>query len=107
MSFGEQVMGTYKQTSLVVGPWEIDKKIAGALVSGQMAKRWGSMTFGQWLKTGFKPAKHLPTRAATYRLVKATSMVNGVMITTAYEGGNLGGSFLRTGVNRAFRYFGD
>ncbi len=57
--------------------------------------------------SGFAPARHLPTRAATARLVAATTIGQSLAITVVYEGANMGGSLIRVGVNRGFRYFGD
>ncbi|NQY36271.1 MAG: hypothetical protein HRT37_15110 [Alteromonadaceae bacterium] len=107
MSFGQQVMENYGQSSLVFGHLSVDKTVTSLLVSGQVANRWGGMTIGQWARTGFAPAAHLSTRAATMGYVGYTSVVNSVAITAAYETGNFTGALLRTTANRTFRYFGD
>jgi len=56
----------FLSTSIVAGSLkDLDKKAVSAMFAGELTKRNGGMTFGQWLKTGFKTAPHLQTRAAT------------------------------------------
>ncbi|WP_256209459.1 RHS repeat-associated core domain-containing protein [Pseudidiomarina donghaiensis] len=104
----EDFRRNYAETSIVLGPIaDLDKKATGMLVGGQLAKTNGGMTFGQWAKTGFRPAPHLQTRAATLGYVGRTSAINGAVVTAAYEFGNAVGSGIRVGVNRFARYLAD
>jgi len=98
----------FLSTSIVAGSLkDLDKKAVSAMFAGELTKRNGGMTFGQWLKTGFKTAPHLQTRAATAGFVARTTVINAAVITTAYEGGNLFGSAIRVGVNRSARKISD
>lgn len=98
----------FLSTSIIAGPLkDLDKKVVSAAFAGELTKRNGGMTFGQWLKTGFKTAPHLQTKAATAGFVARTTAINAVVITTAYEGWNGFGSAIRVGINRGARNISD
>lgn len=100
--FRAQTLKNYSSTSLVIGPiTNVDKKVVGLAVGGAFAKRYGGYTAGQLMFKG--PAPHLGTYSATARLVAATSIVNGVLITGAWEFGSAAGAVFRTTINHAAR----
>ena len=91
----------------MIGPIEIDRTLVGVTVAGQMASRYGGMTIGQWALSGFSPAAHLSSNAATARLVAGTTVANSAAVTFAYEGGNFMGSGFRVLGNRFSRHMAD
>ncbi|MGY0799869.1 RHS repeat domain-containing protein [Lysobacter sp. A286] len=100
--FGAQTWKNYASTSLVVGPIKnADKKLVGLAAGGSFAKRYGGYTVGQFIFKG--PAPHLGTYSATARLVAATSIVNGILVTGAWEFGSGAGAVFRTSINHAAR----
>lgn len=100
--FEAQTRKNYASTSLIVGPIkDVDKKLVGLAAGGLFAKRYGGYTVGQFILKG--PAPHLGTYSGTARLVAATSIVNGILITGAWEFGSGAGAVLRASINHAAR----
>ena len=104
----EEFRSNYAASSLIVGPiTNADKKAVAALFSGELTKRNGGMTFGQWAKSGFAIAPHMQTRAATAAYVGRTTIINTAVFTFAWEIGTGIGSGARMGLNRSFRGLSD
>lgn len=98
----EQILTDYQRTSLVVGPVkDLDKTATSLAMGGAITRRYGGYSFAQLAFQG--PAPHLGTYTATARLAAQTTAINAVVITSAFEAGNLTGSFLRAGINRSLR----
>ncbi|MFG6668810.1 RHS repeat-associated core domain-containing protein, partial [Halomonas sp. HNIBRBA4712] len=101
-SFLEQTIENYSSSSIAVNfIGDPLKKGAGILTGGQIAKRYGGYTIGNYVFKG--PAPHLGNHPGTLRLVAVTTAVNSALITSAYEAGAGGGSIVRTLANRSFR----
>lgn len=101
-SFFGELFSNYGETSIVFGPIaNVDKMAVSMSMGGAVTSKYGGYTFGQLVKMG--PAPHLGTYAASARLAAATTVVNSVIFTGAYEGGNLMGSGIRAGINRLAR----
>jgi hypothetical protein len=103
-SFRDDFVQNYKATSIAFGPFEVDKTMTGFVVGGAMAKNTGGKTIAQWAFSGFRPATHLSSRAATARLVTYTTITNAARVGVAYETGNALGAGIRTGINRLATY---
>jgi len=102
-TFLQDAFGNFGESSLLFGNIAVDRTIVVGTAGGFAAPQWGGITLGQWVRTGFAPAAHLATRAQTAALVGGTAAAQGAAGGLAYELGNLGGAFIRTGVNRALR----